>query len=118
MNKVTINGTQVAEGGERKTTRLDTLTGEEFKQLIEQVKQSGKIDTLPELFAFLDDVPEGMTLADYIREHGGQPDPEVLDQAIDENLEKKAAESSDIDEIFGDEEPEDNVNVNDNVNDN
>lgn len=88
----------------RKSTILETLTGEEFKQLIEQLSPDGKLNTIPELFAFLDDIPEGMTLAEYIREHGSQPDPEVLDQAIDENLSRKAADSEDIEEIFDQED--------------
>lgn len=36
-----------------KKINLDTLTGEEFKQLIEQFSKDGKIDTIPEPLAFL-----------------------------------------------------------------
>ena len=42
--------------------RLDTLTGEEFKQLIEGRSQDGKIDTVPELFDAVRDVPETETV--------------------------------------------------------
>lgn len=62
---------------------LDTLTGEEFKTLIEQFTQDGKIDTIPELFRLLSDIPEDQTLGEYIAEHGGQVDPEVVKDAVD-----------------------------------
>lgn len=72
MKKVMIDGTPVASSaGPSGPTRLDTLTGEQFKQLIEQFDPDGKIDTVPELIAALDGIPEGMTVAEYVREHGG-----------------------------------------------
>lgn len=67
----------------KKNVMLDTLTGEEFKTLIEQFSQDGKIDTVPELFRLLSDIPEDQTLGEYIREHGGQIDPEVLEEIVD-----------------------------------
>lgn len=47
---------------------LDTLTGEEFKQLIEQTTDDGKTDTLPEVFNMLSDIPDGQTVGEYIQE--------------------------------------------------
>lgn len=67
----------------KKNVMLDTLTGEEFKQLIEQFSKDGKIDTVPELFRLLSDIPEDQTLGEYIKEHGGQIDPEVLEEIVD-----------------------------------
>lgn len=77
----------MAEKREKKNVMLDTLTGDEFKQLIEQFTQDGKIDTLPELFRVLSDIPEDQTLGEYIAEHGGQVDPQVVKEAVDEAFE-------------------------------
>lgn len=69
----------MAEKREKKNVMLDTLTGDEFKQLIEQFTQDGKIDTLPELFRVLSDIPEDQTLGEYIAEHGGgTPTPDSV----------------------------------------
>lgn len=67
----------------KKNVMLDTMTGEEFKTLIEQFSQDGKIDTVPEIFRLLSDIPEDQTLGEYIREHGGQIDPEVLEEIVE-----------------------------------
>ena len=83
-----------------KKISLDTLTGEDFKQLIEQFSKDGKIDTIPELLAFLSNIPDDMTLEEYIEEHGGHVDPEDVKKAVDDALDKQTADSSDIDEIF------------------
>lgn len=83
-----------------KKINLDTLTGEEFKQLIEQFSKDGKIDTIPELLAFLSNIPDDMTLEEYIAEHGGHVDPEDVKKAVDDVLDEQTADSSDIDEIF------------------
>lgn len=83
-----------------KKISLDTLTGEDFKQLIEQFSKDGKIDTIPELLAFLGNIPDDMTLEEYIAEHGGHVDPEDVKKAVDDALDKQTADSSDIDEIF------------------
>lgn len=61
----------MAEKKRKQNVMLETLTGEEFKHLIEQFTQDGRIDTIPELFKLLGDMPEGQTLGEYIREHGG-----------------------------------------------
>ena len=65
----------MADKKSNKNVILDTLTGEEFKTLIEQFTQDGKIDTIPELFRLLSDIPEDQTLGEYIAEHGGTPSP-------------------------------------------
>lgn len=99
-----------------KKISLDTLTGEDFKQLIEQFSKDGKIDTIPELLAFLGNIPDDMTLEEYIAEHGGHVDPEDVKKAVDDALDKQTADSSDIDEIFenqnnADSEQETNTDV-------
>ena len=99
-----------------KKINLDTLTGEEFKQLIEQFSKDGKIDTIPELLAFLSNIPDDMTLEEYIAEHGGHVDPEDVKNAVDDALDEQTADSSDIDEIFenqnnADSEQETNTDV-------
>ena len=48
--------------------KLDTLTGEEFKQLIEQMTDNERTDTLPEVFRMLSDIPDGQTVGEYIQE--------------------------------------------------
>lgn len=77
----------MAEKKQKQNVMLDTLTGEQFKQLIEQFTQDGKIDTLPELFRVLSDIPEDQTLGEYIAEHG--IDPEQLERAVDEAIDEK-----------------------------
>lgn len=107
MKKVLIDGTKLNANSEKKSTRLDTLTGDQFKVLIEQISPDGKINTIPELIDFLNGIPEGMTLEEYVAEHG--VDPEALAQAVDEAVDDKFDEEQcsyeDIDSIF-DEEPE------------
>ena len=71
MKKVLLDGTPYTGTTSSKSTRLDTLTGDEFKQLIEQLSPDGKINTIPELIEFLNGIPEGMTLEEYVAEHGG-----------------------------------------------
>lgn len=97
----------------KKNVQLDTLTGEEFKQLIEQFTHDERIDTIPELIAFLSDIPEGQTLGEYIAEHGGQVDPQVVKDAVDDAIEEQQADDEDIDEIFDedddDEEAEEEI---------
>ena len=83
-----IDGTPyIGATSEKKSTRLDTLTGDEFKTLIEQFTKDGKINTIPELMRALSDIPEDQTLGEYIREHG--VDPEALEQAVDDAIEEK-----------------------------
>lgn len=85
---------------------LDTLTGGQFKQLIEKFTQDGKIDTIPELIRVLSDIPEDKTLGQYIAEHGGQVDPQVVQDAVDEAFVEQQASDDDIDSIFEEEEDE------------
>lgn len=54
-----------------KKVQLDTLSGDEVKALLEQIVEDQRIDTIPELFAFLSGVPEGVSLAEYIRSIAG-----------------------------------------------
>ena len=82
--------------GKNNKVMLDTLTGEQFKQLIEQFTFDGKIDTIPELMRVLSDIPEDQTLGEYIAEHGGQVDPQVVTDAVDEVMKRNASESYDV----------------------
>ena len=100
----------MAEKKQKQNVMLDTLTGEQFKQLIEQFTQDGKIDTIPELIRVLSDIPEDQTLGEYIAEHGGHVDPEVLkevvDEAVDEAFDENECTDDDVDSIFDDDEKE------------
>lgn len=85
MKTITIGGTK--NTGSKRNVMLDTLTGDEFKTLIEQITQDGKINTVPELMAFVGNIPEGTTLLDYIQAHS--VDPEAVDKAVDNAFEEK-----------------------------
>ena len=71
----------MADSKSNKSVMLDTLTGDMFKQLIEQFTQDGHINTIPELMRLVSDIPEDQTLGEYIREHSA--DPEVVEEAVD-----------------------------------
>lgn len=105
MKKVTFDGTPIVSSGGKRAIQLDTLTGNQFKTLIEQITKDGKINTIPELIAFVGDVPEGSNLLDYIQAHS--VDPEVVEKAVDEKFEEEQCSDEDIDSIFDeDDEPE------------
>ena len=93
------------ERKKKKNVMLETMTGEEFKTLIEQFTQDGRIDTIPELMRVLSDIPEDQTLGQYIAEHG--IDPEALERAVNEAVDDKFDEEEctddDIDSIFDEE---------------
>ena len=82
-----------------KPVRLD-MTGKEFKTLIEQVTQDGKVNTLPELFELLGSLPDDMTLEEYIRQQAVDAAAEVSEDAVKEILEEETASDEDIDSIF------------------
>lgn len=84
-----------------KPVRLD-MTGKEFKTLIEQVTQDGKVNTLPELFELLGSLPDDMTLEEYIRKQAVDAAAEVSEDAVKEVLEEETASDEDIDSIFED----------------
>ena len=81
---------------------LDTLTGEQFKELIEQFTDDGKLNTIPELLQRIGEVPDDMTLEDYIKEKAEQSavSEDTVRKVVDEQLEETSAEHGDIDEIF------------------
>ena len=87
-----------------KKVQLDTMTGDEFKTFIEQKTDNGKVDTIPELMERTGEIPDGMSMEDFIREKARQSavDEEVLREAVDKQLEAMTATSEDIDEIFSD----------------
>ena len=84
-----------------KKIQLDTLTGDELKVLLEQISQDEKINTIPELIAFLSEVPHGMSLKEYIESvaggSGGQPaaDSVGTEQIKDDSIEMQDL-SSDV----------------------
>lgn len=82
-----------------KPVRLD-MTGKEFKTLIEQVTQDGKVNTLPELFELLGSLPDDMTLEEYIRQQAVDAAAEVSEDAVKDVLEEETASDDDIDSIF------------------
>ena len=49
-----------------KKITLDTLTGEQFKELIEQFTDDGKVNTIPELMERIGEIPDDETLEEYI----------------------------------------------------
>ena len=68
--------------------QLDTLTGDQFKMLIEGHNPDGNIDTLPEML----DAAKGISDDTTIRKD--------VDDQIDEQLDEQAATDEDIDEMF------------------
>lgn len=64
------------------------MTGEEFKTLIEGEKPNGVIDTIPEMKRAMGGISDDETIQ------------EDVDEQIDEGLQQKMANKSDIDEIF------------------
>ena len=85
-----------------KKISLDTLTGEQFKELIEQFTDDGKLNTIPELLQRIGEVPDDMTLEDYIKEKAEQSavSEDTVRKVVDEQLEETSDEHGDIDEIF------------------
>lgn len=68
--------------------RLETLSGKEFKQLIEGRTPDGTINTVQEMF----DAARGISDDETIQED--------VDKQIDEQLDEQAATDDDIDEMF------------------
>ena len=77
-----------------KKISLDTLTGEQFKELIEQFTDDGKLNTIPELLQRIGEVPDDMTLEDYIKEKAEQSavSEDTVRKVVDEQLEETSAE--------------------------
>ena len=69
--------------------RLNTLTGEQFKQLIEGDNPNGEVDTIPEVLRGMAGITDEETVQHDVQER------------IEENLNEQQAEHADIDEIFG-----------------
>ena len=78
------------------------MTGKEFKTLIEQVTQDGKVNTLPELFDLLGSLPADMTLEEYIHRQAVDAAAEVSEDVVKEVMEEETATDDDIDSIFPD----------------
>ena len=74
--------------------RLDTLTGDEFKLLIEGRSQDGKTDTIPEIIDALRGIDSETTTV-----------KEDVDVQIDESVADQTATHDDVDEIFHGQKP-------------
>jgi hypothetical protein len=79
-----------------KKIQLDTLTGDELKVLLEQISQDGKINTFPELVAFLDEVPQGMSLKQYIESIAGGGSQPAYDSVGTEQIKDESVEMEDL----------------------
>lgn len=79
----------------RKNIALETLTGEQFKTLIEQFTHDGKVDTIPELMERVGQIPDDMTIEDYIKTvaYDAPVAPEMVEDAVDEVIRKNASEA-------------------------
>ena len=80
----------------RKVVQLDTLTGDELKKLLEQISQDGKINTFPELVSFLDEVPQGMSLKQYIESIAGGGSQPAYDSVGTEQIKDESIEMEDL----------------------
>lgn len=68
--------------------RLDTLTGEQFKKLVETFEPNSEVDTIPELMHAMQGISDDKTVRDDVQ------------QQIDEHDTENEAQDSDIDSIF------------------
>lgn len=62
--------------GDMGKVRLDTLTGDEFKQLIEGNNPNGDIDTIPEMLRAAQGIPDDTTIKEQIDEEVAESDVE------------------------------------------
>ena len=86
--------------------QLDTLSGQEFKDLIELVNNNGKIGSLVELLNMVRNIPDNVTFESYIEsvvQHAAI-DEETLKRIVREVVDEKEAEGQltedDIENIF------------------
>lgn len=88
-----------------KKISLDTLTGEEFKELIEQFTDDGKVNTIPELMERIGEIPDDETLEEYITKTAKQSAidkdtiKEVVDESVDEAMKENVPERVTKEEI-------------------
>ena len=68
----------------REPTRL-SMTGEEFKRLIEQPNPDGVIDTLPEMMRAMQGISD---------------DGETIDDKVQQAMDSRVGTEQDVDEIF------------------
>lgn len=79
-----------------KKVQLDTLTGDDFKVLLEKISQDGKINTIPELISFLAEVPQGMTLKEYIESVAGSGTVPADNSVGTEQIKDESIEMDDL----------------------
>lgn len=81
-----------------KKVQLDKLTGQQVKALLEKTVENRKIDTIPELLAFLDGVPEGVSLREYITSIAGSAE-QVPDNSVGtDQIKDKSITLADLDD--------------------
>ena len=66
-----------------KTVKFDKLTGEQLKQLLEQKQTGGEVNTVPEVLALFEGIPDNTTLEDWVAQQiDTSPDMENLRRAM------------------------------------
>ena len=67
-----------------KIVKFDKLTGEQLKRLLEQKAAGGDVNTVPELMALFEGIPDNTTLEAWVAQQiDTSPDMENLRRAID-----------------------------------
>ena len=68
-----------------KTVKFDKLTGEQLKELLEQKQTGGEVNTVPEVLALFEGIPDDTTLEDWVAQQiDTSPDMENLRRAMAE----------------------------------
>ena len=68
-----------------KTVKFDTLTREQLKELLEQKQTGGEVNTVPEVLALFEGIPDDTTLEDWVAQQiDTSPDVENLRKAMAE----------------------------------
>lgn len=82
-----------------KTVKFDKLTGEELKQLLEQKQTGGEVNTVPELIALFEGIPDDTTLEEWVAQQ--------IDTSTEmENLRRAMAELAAMEEEINGHEQE------------
>ena len=79
-----------------KKVTLDVLKGSDVKALLEQIINDGRINTLPEIMQFLSEVPEGMSLKDYISSIAGSAETVPDNSVGSEQLKDDSVQMNDL----------------------
>lgn len=81
---------------------LDKLDEQHVKDLLQEKTPDGVVNTIPELMERFGEIPDGMSMDEYIRQVAVQSaiDPETLKEAVYEAIEKNVATDEDIRALF------------------